>query len=96
MMKPRRALPATHPFGTGREEKPGKICSKHPLRQAGSPQPPLTDERGVVNADLLQLLPILGEWVQEGDLRGIVGVGAEDHRAVLPVKGEVGDLPPPK
>lgn len=76
-------------LGKEQEGAPRGALPRWARREPG----PLTNEGALVDADLLQLPPVLREGVQEGHLRGVVGVGAEDHRAVLPVKGEVGDLP---
>lgn len=53
---------------------------------------PLTNEGPFVNVHFLPLLLIRTQAGPQADLGAVVAVGTEHHGAVLPVKGEVGDL----
>lgn len=45
-----------------------------------------------MNVDFLPFLPVRTEACLQADLRAVIAVGTKYHGAVLPVKGEVGDL----
>lgn len=45
-----------------------------------------------MNVHFLPLLPVGTQAGLQADLRAVIAVGTEHHGAVLPVKGEVGDL----
>lgn len=45
-----------------------------------------------MNVDFLLLLSFRIQACLQADLRAIIAVGTKHHGAILPVKGEVGDL----
>lgn len=45
-----------------------------------------------MNVDFLPLLPVRTQACLQTDLRAVIAVRTKHHGAILPVKGEVGDL----
>lgn len=52
----------------------------------------LTSESVLIDHNLMNLFVVIIQEVLQVDLRGVIGVRAENHAAVLPVKREVGHL----
>lgn len=52
----------------------------------------ILNEGPFMNVDFLPLLSFRIQARLQADLRAVIAVGTKHHGAVLPVKGEVGDL----